>query len=73
MRGFDWTVLFPFVTPATGGVARALLQGSGGEEGVVPTRFPSPEGMLFQAAFLVDYQGLLEPFSQADSFGVWGL
>jgi hypothetical protein len=58
--------LFPFVTPATGGIAKALLQGS--EPGMA-TRFPSPEGLLFQDAFMVDYQGLLEPFSQGDLFG----
>ncbi|KAK1828926.1 hypothetical protein QBC39DRAFT_288531 [Podospora conica] len=63
---FDWTVLFPFVTTATSGIAKALLQGA--EPGMA-TRFPSPEGLLFQDAFLVDYLGLLEPFSQADSFG----
>lgn len=64
-RDFDWTVLFPFVTPETGGIAKALLQGS--EQGMA-TRFPSPEGLLFQDAFMVDYQGLLAPFSQ-DPFG----
>ena len=63
---FDWTALFPFVTTATGGIAKALLQGS--EEGMA-TRFPSPQGLLFQDAFMVDYQGLLEPFSQGDSLG----
>jgi hypothetical protein len=66
VRDFDWTVLFPFVTPETGGIAKALLQG--GEPGMA-TRFPSPEGVLFQDAFMVDYQGLLEPFSQGDAFG----
>ncbi|KAK3900698.1 hypothetical protein C8A05DRAFT_17022 [Staphylotrichum tortipilum] len=65
-RDFDWTALFPFVTPATGGIAKALLQGS--EQGMT-TRFPSPEGLLFQDAFMVDYRGLLEPFSQGDLFG----
>jgi hypothetical protein len=64
---FDWTALFPFVTTSTGGIAKALLQGSG-EQGMA-TRFPSPEGLLFQDAFMVDYQGLLEPFSQGDSLG----
>jgi hypothetical protein len=64
-RDFDWTTLFPFVTPETGGIAKALLQG--GEPGMA-TRFPSPEGVLFQDAFMLDYQGLLEPFNQVDSF-----
>lgn len=88
VENFNWTALFPFVTPETGGIAKALLQGgtgggnnngdantglrsggdlSGGDgNGCVATRFPSPEGMLFQDAFLMDYQGLLEPFSQGD-------
>lgn len=63
---FDWTVLFPFASTATSGIAKALLQGA--EPGMA-TRFPSPEGLLFQDAFMVDYLGLLEPFSQADAFG----
>ncbi|KAK0624228.1 major facilitator superfamily domain-containing protein [Immersiella caudata] len=64
-RDFDWTVLFPFVTPETGGIARVLLQG---DESGMATRFPSPEGLLFQDAFMVDYHGLLAPFETTDLF-----
>ncbi|KAK5655051.1 hypothetical protein OQA88_5950 [Cercophora sp. LCS_1] len=63
---FNWTVLFPFVTASTGGIAKALLQGP--EPGMA-TQFPSPENIMYQDAFMVDYHGLLEPFSQWDTFG----
>ncbi|KAH8897969.1 hypothetical protein GQ53DRAFT_885014 [Thozetella sp. PMI_491] len=56
---FDWTLLFPFVTPATGGIAEALLPGT--EPGRA-TRFPTPENFMFDEAMLNDYHGLLEPF-----------
>ncbi|KAK4447413.1 major facilitator superfamily domain-containing protein [Podospora aff. communis PSN243] len=65
-RDFDWPLLFPFVTPETNGIARVLLQG---DEPGMATRFPSPEGLLFQDAFMVDYHGLLGPFETTDLFG----
>ncbi|KAK4120117.1 hypothetical protein N657DRAFT_693266 [Parathielavia appendiculata] len=60
---FDWTALFPFVTRSTGGIANALIPGPGPG---MATRFPSPESLLFQESFMLDYHGLLEPFGYGD-------
>lgn len=58
---FEWTELFPFVTRATGGIADSLL---GDREQGIPTRgFPSPENLLFHDTMMMQYQDLLEPFT----------
>lgn len=64
-QGFEWTQLFPFVTRDTSSIAAALLPSL---EPGIPTRFPSPEDMLLQDMFTMDYQGLLEPFTDFTEF-----
>lgn len=65
-QDFDWTQLFPFVTRDTSSIAAALLPS---DELGVPTRLPSPEDMLLQDIFTMDYQGLLEPITDFTDFG----
>lgn len=63
---FDWTQLFPFVSRDTSSIAAALLPS---DELGVPTRLPSPEDMILQDIFTMDYQGLLEPITDFTDFG----
>jgi hypothetical protein len=59
-KDFDWTELFPFVSPSTNKIAEVLLNGK--EHGTA-TRLPSPENILFQDALFSQYQDLVEPFT----------
>ncbi|KAK0391763.1 hypothetical protein NLU13_1262 [Sarocladium strictum] len=63
---FDWTQLFPFVSRDTGSIVAALLPSN---EPGAPTRLPSPEDMVLQDIFTMDYQGLLEPMTDFTDFG----
>jgi hypothetical protein len=65
-QDFDWTQLFPFVTRETSSIAGALLPST---DPGIPTRLPSPEDMILQDTFTMDYQGLLEPFTDFTDFG----
>lgn len=54
---FDWTLLFPFVTPSTNGIAECLLADKA--RGAVP----SPTYMNSQEDLFNQFQDLLEPFT----------
>lgn len=54
---FDWTLLFPFVTPSTSGIAECLL----GDK--ARCTIPSPTYMNFHDDLFNQYQDLLEPFT----------
>ncbi|KAK4210091.1 major facilitator superfamily domain-containing protein [Rhypophila decipiens] len=63
----QWPALFPFVTRQTSRIAKVLLPGS--EPGIPPTRFPSPDNLLFHETFIQDYQGFFDPFDPYLGFG----
>jgi hypothetical protein len=62
---FDWTLLFPFVTPSTNRIAECLLGDKA--RGAIP----SPTYTNLQENLFNQYQDLLEPFSDYafDFFG----
>jgi hypothetical protein len=57
VEDFDWTLLFPFVTPSTNGIAECLLGDKA--RGAIQ----SPGYMDFQDNLFNQYQDLLEPFT----------
>lgn len=57
---FDWTLLFPFVTPATNGIAEALLRDRTQGTSTIQT----PVDPTFHENLLSQYQDLLEPFTE---------
>ncbi|KAM7208232.1 Fungal specific transcription factor domain containing protein [Naviculisporaceae sp. PSN 640] len=63
----QWPALFPFVTRQTSRIAKVLLPGN--EPGIPPTRFPSPDNLLFHETFIQDYQGFFDPFDPYLGFG----
>lgn len=56
VEDLDWTVLFPFVTRQTSGIADSLL--SGREHGAITRAFPSPEHALFHEALMTQFDDL---------------
>lgn len=56
VEDLDWTVLFPFVTRQTSGIADSLL--SGREHGAMTRAFPSPERALFHEALMTQFDDL---------------
>lgn len=63
----QWPALFPFVTRQTSRIAKVLLPGN--EPGIPPTRFPSPDNLLFHETFIQDYHGFFDPFDPYLGFG----
>lgn len=56
---FNWTLLFPFVTPATNGIAEALLKDRTQGTSTIQT----PADSTFHENLMSQYQDLLEPFT----------
>jgi hypothetical protein len=56
---FDWTLLFPFVTPLTNGIAEVLLKDRTQGTSTIQT----PANSSFHENLLSQYQDLLEPFT----------